>query len=169
MAQATMQAHNLQSDFKTPQLLLMKFERAIYFLILFFLFFSASSPAQETLTVISNAKGSPVEMKLSQLQSILKGERQRWNDGTKVVIALMKVNTPVGTVTTKKILNMNGDQLNKYWLALVFQGKAEAPSFFNSMDELENFVAQTPGAIGITGRSPAAATKTVLVDGKRLL
>ena len=147
----------------------MKFERVRYFLVLFCLFYSASSLAQENLTVISNAKGSPTELKLSQLQSILKGEKQRWNDGTKVVIALMKVNTTIGTVTTKRILNMNGDQLNKYWLAMVFQGKADAPSFFNSMEDLENFVAQTPGAIGITGRFPTAATKTILVDGKKLL
>ena len=147
----------------------MRCECVISFLVLFCLFLSESGLTQESLTVISNAKGSPAELKMSQLQSILKGEKQRWNDGTKVVIALMKVNTPTGTVTTRKILNMNGDQLNKYWLAMVFQGKAEAPSFFNSMDELENFVSQTPGAIGITGRLPSVTTKTILVDGKRLL
>jgi ABC-type phosphate transport system substrate-binding protein len=133
------------------------------------LFLSVGSFAQEALTVIGNSKGSPAELKMMQLQSILKGEKQRWGDGTKVVIALMKTNTPVGNVTSKRIFNMSGDQLNKYWLALVFQGKADAPTFFNSMNELETFVAQTPGAIGIIGQPPTIAPKTILVDGKRFL
>ena len=134
-----------------------------------FLFISATSFSQEALTVIGNSKGSPSELKMMQLQSILKGEKQRWGDGTKVVIALMKTNTPVGSVTSKKIFNMSGDQLNKYWLGLVFQGKADAPTFFNSMSELETFVAQTPGAIGIIGQSPTIAQKTIIVDGRRFL
>jgi hypothetical protein len=127
-----------------------------------------TSYAQEPLTVIGNAKGAPSELKLGQLQSILKGEKQRWADGTKVVIALMKTNTPIGSTTSKKILNMSGDQLNKYWLGLVFQGKADAPSFFNSISELENFVAQTPGAIGVAGQPPGGG-KVILVDGKKTL
>lgn len=134
-----------------------------------FIFVSVTSSAQESLTVIGNSKGSPGELKMGQLQSILKGEKQRWGDGTKVVIALMKTNTPVGSVTSKKIFNMSGDQLNKYWLGLVFQGKADAPTFFNSINELETFVAQTPGAIGIIGQPPSVAAKTIIVDGRRFL
>lgn len=138
-------------------------------LVILILFLTMKSYGQETLTVIGNSKGSPSELKMIQLQSILKGEKQRWGDGTKVVIALMKTNTPVGSVTSKKVFNMSGDQLNKYWLALVFQGKADAPTFFNSMNELETFVAQTPGAIGVIGQSPTIAQKTIIVDGKKFL
>ena len=134
-----------------------------------FLFLSAKSFSQETLTVIGNSKGSPAELKMGQLQSILKGEKQRWGDGTKVTIALMKTNTPVGNVTSRKVFNMSGDQLNKYWLALVFQGKADAPNFFNSPSELETYVTQTPGAIGIIGQAPTIAQKTIIVDGKKFL
>lgn len=147
------------------QLTILKF----FFLIISASFISAGLHAQEGLTVIGNSKGSPYELKMGQLQSILKGEKQRWGDGTKVVIALMKTNTPVGNVTSKKVFNMSGDQLNKYWLALVFQGKADAPSFFNSVNELEAFVAQTPGAIGITSQPPVTTPKTILVDGHKYL
>ena len=77
------------------------------------------------------------------------GEQQRWRNGTKITIALMKTNTSAGKTTSKKIYGMSGDELNRFWLALVFQGKAAAPNFFNSAAELENFVAQNPGAIGI--------------------
>lgn len=122
--------------------------------------------SQESLVVIGNAKGSPSQMQFDQLKSILRGEKQRWTDGTKVVIALMKTNTPSGINTSRKVFNMTGDQLNKYWLALVFQGKADAPTFFTSETELENFVAQTPGAIGIITQSNYN-TKIILLDGKK--
>ena len=98
------------------------------------------------------------------------GEQQRWRGGTKVTIALMKTNTAAGKNTSIRVYGMSGDQLNKHWLALVFQGKAAAPNFFNSAAELENFVAQNPGAIGIVDQEPATnEVKTVMIEGKKSL
>jgi hypothetical protein len=120
------------------------------------------------LTVIANPKSVPSEMKMTQVKSILKGEKLRWDDGTKVVIALMKTNTPVGSKTCRKVYNMSENEVNKYFLALVFQGKVKAPTFFNSVSDLEAFVAETPGAIGVIEKaSSGASIKTVMVDGKR--
>src|SRR6476659_2729473 len=122
------------------------------------------------LTVISNQNGSPSSMKFSELRSVFMGEQQRWRSGTKITIALMKTNTPAGKNTSQKIYGMSSDELNKFWLALVFQGKAQAPNFFNSAAELENFVAQNPGAIGIVDQLDANdGIKTVLVEGKKSL
>jgi hypothetical protein len=140
-----------------------------YILIIFFSTTSAFSFAQDVpLNVVTNSKGAPSELKLTALKSILKGEKQRWPDGTKITIALMKTNTPVGTTTCKKIYNMSSDELNKYWLALVFQGKGQAPVFFNSSSELESFIAQTPGAIGVTSQA-TGTVRTLTVDGKKTL
>jgi len=126
--------------------------------------------AQETgLTIVGNAQSVPSEMNMNQLKSVLKGEKLRWNDGSKVVIALMKTNTPVGTNTCNKIFNMTGDQLNRYFLAQVFQGKVKAPNFFNSVDELESFVSHTPGAIGVLQKANDKDLITILVDGKKQL
>jgi hypothetical protein len=121
-----------------------------------------------SLSVIANNKGAPSEMKMAQLKSTMRGEKLRWPDGTKVVIALLKSTTPIGTTTSKKIYNMTSNELNKYWLALVFQGKADAPNFFNSEAELEDFVSQTSGAIGVVNH-PSASNKVVVIDGQRSL
>jgi hypothetical protein len=123
--------------------------------------------SQDKISVIGNTKGVPASMKMNEVVSVLKGEKQRWNDGTKIVIALMKTSTPIGSNTGKKIYNMTGDELNKYWLALVFQGKSQAPSFFNSAAELESFVAQTPGAIGVVEQAAGDQAHTVSIDGKK--
>lgn len=124
--------------------------------------------AQEIpLTVIGNVKGVPSEMKSSELISILKGEKQRWNNGTKVSIYIMKTTTPVGQSTCKKIYNWSVDKVRRHWLELSFSGKADAPTFCNTVDELESFVSQNPGAIGVVDRSSMGkGVKMIPIDGK---
>ena len=123
----------------------------------------------EQLTVIGNASSVPSEMNMTQLRSVLKGEKLRWSDGSKVTIALMKTNTPIGANTCKKLYKMSGNELNKHFLALVFQGKVKAPTFFNSANELEAFVSETPGAIGVLHTANDKILKIILVDGKKQL
>ena len=127
-----------------------------------------SSAQTTTLTVISNPKGSPSELKRSELKAIFLGEKQRWRNGNKIVIALMKTNTPAGQNVCDKLYDMSGDEVKKFWLALVFQGKAEAPAFFNTISELQAFVLENPGAIGIIDQAPSSSgAQVVLIDGKR--
>lgn len=120
------------------------------------------------LTVISNTKGAPTSMKMSELRSVLRGEKQRWNDGTKVHIALMKTTTPVGQGACQKIYSMSGDKVKRFWLELSFAGNADAPIFCNTVEELESFVSQNPGAIGVVDRASSNADiKTTEIDGKK--
>jgi hypothetical protein len=143
--------------------------RLVFKVLLLSIYFHLPARSQEmSLVVIANNKGAPPEMKLAQLKSTMRGEKLRWPDGSKVVIALLKSTTPIGTSTSKKIYNMNSNELNKYWLALVFQGKADAPNFFNSEVELEDFVSQTPGAIGVVNH-PLAANKVITIEGQKSL
>ena len=117
--------------------------------------------------MIGNVTGVPSAMKYSELISVLKGQKQRWNDGTKVNIYIMKTTTPIGQNTCKKIYNWSGDKVKRYWLELSFSGKADAPTFCNTVEELETYVSQNPGAIGIVDRgSTSNAVKTILIDGK---
>ncbi len=124
--------------------------------------------AQEVeLTVIGNPEAVPNELTMRDLKLILRGERQKWEGGVSIKIALMKTGTPIGASTCKKIYDMTGNELNKYFLALVFQGKAKAPVFFNSISEMETYVAQTPGAIGVLQNTTDTQIKTILIDGNK--
>ena len=136
-------------------------------LIAFLLFAIAGKAQQTTLSAIGNVSGAPAEMKQSELKAVLMGETQRWKNGKRILIALMKTNTSLGKTTSSKIYDMSGDELNKYWLSLVFQGKAQAPVFFTSVSELQSYVAQNPGAIGIIDKPVANAdVRAVTIDGK---
>lgn len=137
------------------------------FSVLAGLLLGSSAIAQNSLTIIGSIESVPSELDMSQLKAVLKGEQMRWQDGTKVKIALMKTNTPIGTNTSERIYEMTGNELNKYFLALVFQGKVKAPAFFNSESELEAYVAQTPGAIGVLQNTGNVQVKVVTIDGKK--
>ena len=137
------------------------------FIFIFGLVGSLPIVAQDIeLTIVGNAENVPDELNMMQLKSVLRGEKLRWDSGASIKIALMKTNTPIGTRTCEKIYDMTSNELNKYFLALVFQGKVKAPNFFNSISELENYVSQTPGAIGVSQKTANSPNKIVLVDGK---
>ncbi len=138
-------------------------------LIFLFLFVVSAVFAQDSsLTVISHQKGAPAQMKMSELVSIFMGEKERWSDGTKITIVLMKTTTPVGMETCKKVYARSGNSVLQYWNLQSFAGKAQLPTMFNSTAELEAFVAQNPGAIGIIDKASSnPETKTVLVNGKK--
>ncbi|MBK5272840.1 MAG: hypothetical protein JJE22_17715 [Bacteroidia bacterium] len=139
-----------------------------YLSVFLLLFIGMVAFAQEpSLMVISNAKGAPSNMKMSELKSVMKGEKQRWSDGTKVSIYLMKTATPLGKSTCAKVYNMSGDKVRRFWLELTFGGKADAPVFCNTVEELESQVSQNPGSIGILDKSAGSSgTKTIMIDGK---
>jgi len=153
---------------KPIQLLSSKSALLNYSFLIGCLFFAIAGKAQQnTLTAIGNVSGAPADMRQSELKAVLMGETQRWKNGKRIIIALMKTNTALGKTTSLKIYDMSGDELNKYWLSLVFQGKAQAPVFFTSVSDLQNFVAQNPGAIGIIDKPMASAdVRAVMIDGK---
>ena len=120
------------------------------------------------LTVISHPADAPADLKQSELKSILLGEKQRWKNGKKIEVALLKTNTAAGKEVCEKVYDMSADEVKKYWLAMVFQGKAEAPSFFNTVGELQAFVSENPGAIGIVDQIPnSPGVQVVMIDGKK--
>ena len=119
------------------------------------------------LAIIANSKGAPTEISLSKLKSVLKGEQQRWKDGTKVTLALMKTNTPTGDEIAKRLLGMTSKELNKYFLAQVFQGKMSSPQFFDSEEELISYIKNNEGAIGILSFKNTGGLNPILVDGKK--
>lgn len=129
----------------------------------------AGAAAQDnSLTVVANEKGAPSQIKMAELKSVLMGEKQRWSNGTKVVIALMKTSTPLGILVSKRIYDMSGDEVKSFWLRMSFAGKGDAPKFCNTEEELLAYIAENEGAIGVLDKSSDMHDiKTVSVDGKK--
>lgn len=126
------------------------------------------SRGQDNLVAIGNEKGVPSEIKMNELKAVFRGERQRWSDGTKVVIAMIKSTTPLGNAVSEKIYSMNGDEVRGFWAGISFAGKFDPPNVFNTEAEVEAFVSQNPGAIAILDKAITTSDiKTILVAGKK--
>src|SRR5664279_3285227 len=139
-----------------------------YFLLCIAMLCFSSSRAQDNLVAIGNQTGVPAEIKMSELKAVFRGEKQRWSDGTKVVIAMIKTTSPLGNAISEKIYSMNGDEVRGFWAGISFAGKFDPPNVFNTEAEVEAFVSQNPGAIAILDRvNVTPEVKTVLVGGKK--
>jgi len=122
----------------------------------------------QNLSVIGNPTAVPTAMTMAKLKSVFVGETKNWDNSTKVVLALMKSNTEPGKHTCEKIYQRSCDEVTKFWLGKAMENNTTAPVFFNTVSELQAFVAGKPGAIGIIDLSPAAAgVRVIMVDGKR--
>jgi hypothetical protein len=143
--------------------------RVKFSLICMVMLCSISLMAQDNnLVVIGNQAGTPTEIKMNELKAVFRGEKQRWGDGTKVVIAMIKTTTPLGNEISEKIYSMNGDGVRGFWAGISFAGKFDPPNVFNTENEVEIFVSQNPGAIAILDRvNNIPDVKTILVSGKK--
>jgi len=82
------------------------------------------------LTVIGNKKGVPAQLSTSNLKSIFMGNQPKWNDGSKVVIAMMKFTTDGGKNTCSKLYQKSTTDVTKHWLTVSMKGVIDAPVFF---------------------------------------
>jgi hypothetical protein len=130
-------------------------------LLIFSLLSGLFMHAQNTpLVVIGN--GATGKMSLTDLKSVFKSEKVMWNNAS---LALMKSTTEPGKSTCSKIYSMSCNDVTKFWVSKAFEGKSA--TFFNSVGELQAFVAVTPGAIGIIDQSaPIRGVHVILIDGK---
>jgi ABC-type phosphate transport system substrate-binding protein len=123
-----------------------------------------------TVQVITNSSNNIETLTKKQLNALLMGETTRWQNKQKVVLAIMKSNTPTGKLVAENILSISAKDIDKHYLTMVFQGKISAPKSFNSETELREFVSSTPGAIGVIGKSNVnESTKVIKIDGSENL
>jgi ABC-type phosphate transport system substrate-binding protein len=140
-----MQKVNLHSKFTI-------FKTAFCFVLVSLFGFIPLDVHQE-LIVIGNPSTVKSNMSKSRFDEILHGSQTKWDNGEKVMIALMKFNHPTGKLTANELYNMSGNEMNRLWLNLVFEGKADGPATFSDEGDLVDYVLNTPSAIGIVSKT----------------
>jgi len=98
---------------------------------------SFSSMGQSELVLVTNMDNKEgTTMSPSIARATVYAKRTRWSDRSKVELALMDTSTTLGEKIAKGLFNLTGEQLNKYYLTLVFQGKITEPKFFDKQEDL---------------------------------
>lgn len=109
--------------------------------------------ARTELVVIGNTTGLN-ELTRDELRAIFRGERSLWSTGSTVTIVLPSTRSPDVDAFATQVLGMSRAAMQRFWLSLVFQGRASPPMTFDTADEIIRFVRRTPGAIAVV---PATA------------
>jgi ABC-type phosphate transport system substrate-binding protein len=130
------------------------FNKTIPYLGLFILTFLLSSSTSKVnnfdeFTIIANLETDSRTMTKKEFTKIIYGQRQRWKSDTKVSIALVTPDHPLGEKTAELIYDMSSKELKSYWVKLGFQNQHPIARLLTSEQEVIEFVKKTPGAIGI--------------------
>ncbi len=104
------------------------------------------------LTVIGNKIGQ-TEMKAQQARNVFRAQTTTWSNKTTITIALPSPKSGTAEPVARLIYGTKVTTMQKFWLSLVFQGRASPPNFFDSDQELIQFVQKTPGAIGVVSEN----------------
>ncbi|WP_231561642.1 substrate-binding domain-containing protein [Nitrosococcus oceani] len=135
----------------------------IRFIFIVFIFFNVIQEvnAQE---VVVNPDVPETRLTRNTLRAIFSMRLRTWPDGSLIKVFVLSDNSPLHIQFSKKILNIFPYQLRRTWDRLVYSGTGQAPIEVNSIKEMSNKVASTPGAIGyLSSENTNAQVRTVKI------
>jgi hypothetical protein len=99
------------------------------------------------LTIIGNNLGSRTFTE-QQVIDAFKAKNNFWSNGKALSICLPETKTTDATPVCSKVYLKSVAEVQKFWLSQVFQGRSRAPHFFETDQDMIDFIQKTPGAIG---------------------
>lgn len=137
-------------------------------LIVFILLLSGNrlmaQSALPELTIIGNKTGFE-STSLKEVRQIFKGKYSSWPvTKISVTIVLPSPQSANAQKTATQIYANTISGVQKYWLSLVFQGRANPPVFLESDEDIIETVRKTPGSIGIISSGFPNTPKNLIIN-----
>lgn len=134
---------------------------------------TASSPAEsrtnpsQTLAIIVNRSNPVDNLAFNELRKIFLGERNHWQNGHRIAIAMLDEGQPERRTVLRLIYRMDENRYQDFLLRGVFRGDVfVAPRTLASPTIVRKFVFNTPGAVGyLRARDVDETVKVVRIDG----
>jgi ABC-type phosphate transport system substrate-binding protein len=138
--------------------------RTIIAFILFVALFSPVISLAEGAVIIANKDVPASDLTSGDVKQIFLGSKTTWENGEKIVFVVQD-RTEAGKYFLKTYVKKSASQYDNYWKKQVFTGKGKAPMSFSSDQELVEYVARTPGAVGyVSSTADTGNTKTISVQ-----
>lgn len=142
----------------------------IRYRLLFYLcigLFCALPASGQSIKIVGNPTGPPDAMDDGELRSVFKAQKQWWENDTRISIVLLKSSVPISETIAEKVFGMTQNEVKRYWIQIVFRGKAATPKHLDSEDAVIAYVADTPGAIGVvSAEASTGSLKVIKVNGQ---
>lgn len=111
------------------------------------LFLSTACPAASEVVLICNKDVPDAALSRDDVQQIFLGRKTRWSDGGKITFGVLK-GGDVHEAFLRTFLSKTDSQFAMFWKKMVFTGKGRLPASFDTPEDLRDYVAATPGAVG---------------------
>lgn len=126
-------------------------------------FLSSEIKAQNNeLIFIGNEIGA-AEMSFSKMVEYYKAKTAYWDNNKAVTICLPGTKSPDAERICSIIYKKSVRDVQKFWLSIVFQGRAKSPMFFEREEEMIEYIKKTPGAIGVLLNKPRPELPSQLI------
>lgn len=124
------------------------------------------NPSQ-TLAIVVNRSNPLANLSFGELRKIFLGERNHWQNGHRIAIAMLDYGQPERRAVLRLIYRMDENGYQDFLLRGMFRGDVfVAPKTLSSPTIVRKFVFNAPGGIGYLRASDVDQTvKVVRVDG----
>lgn len=142
-------------------------KKYIYTILVFWVFSCCGGLfAQSTLTnltVIGNKTGFD-NLSVKDVRQIFRGKYSRWPQGGEVTIVLPSPKSDNALPVAQNIYLTTVSGVQKFWLALVFQGRSTPPVFLETDEEIIMYVKKTAGAIGVVSSGSQNIPRNLIIS-----
>lgn len=122
-----------------------------------------SSAHAASFIVIANKSVVESTLTRAELQGIYLGEKVKWGNRKHIKMAVLEEERTLKEFL-QVILGKTPSQFDQHWVRMVTTGKASMPPAFTDAQQLTDFVAKTPNAIGFVPSGQAGdAVKTIAI------
>ena len=122
--------------------------------VLFTLAVSSAAFSADQPVVIVNASTEIDTLEKGEAARIFLGRKTLWASGSRIMPAMLSEKRPSSEAFIRTVLKRSVPQYNAYWKRKLFSGGGAKPPVFRTSAEVAEFVASTPGAIGVVDRAP---------------
>jgi ABC-type phosphate transport system substrate-binding protein len=101
----------------------------------------------EEVVIIANKNVPVASLGSKDIKEIFLGKKINWENDEKIIFAVQD-RTDASDTFLKTYVRKNAYDYDVFWKKQVFTGKGKAPPSFSTDQELVQFIARTPSAIG---------------------
>lgn len=128
------------------------------------LFGAATAAANDDFVVVVHADNPASLMDKSQIRQIFRGDRQRWEDSTRIRILLPTSGSPEMRHLVESLFGFRKEsELHRYYTASIFNQKFSRAPEVMTVEEILKEVLRSPDAVAIVRRSAVEGVAGVKV------
>ncbi|WP_053981993.1 hypothetical protein [Marinagarivorans algicola] len=124
------------------------------------------------IVVIGHPSVTAQNLTSDDIREIFLDKSAKLSKKKKSELVLLELDSKAATIFFKDVMRMTPSKFKSHWSKQIFTGKGKAPTYIANPQELIDYVASTPYAVGLvdTGNdSIDGGTQQILLDGVRTL